>query len=317
MRYKTLFRVLVKVIGVALLAMATVTAAQSLPTILAELIDPQLGAMFGVGASRWYQFRTLWAPPLCTFLVEAGLGLYLLLGGKWLANIAIPSNRPYCGECGYELTKALSTTCPECGAPVERGEAEWAARALHATATIPAPPTAHETGPRVAGELTERMLLDAQVENLLVRTRALRVRLVVALVIAFALAVFSWGTSIDWGRSLGAVMIPVTGGLLALVLALPRLFRSNTRAHVRRTWGTSFPLRYAVELRDEGVWSKIGDLENLMPWSLVRAVTTETDRVTIHGPSLALPVLVEHCASQEAFSQARERALRLRVAARS
>ncbi|MBL9148506.1 MAG: zinc ribbon domain-containing protein [Phycisphaerae bacterium] len=317
MRYKTLFRVLVKVIGVALLAMAIVTAAETLPAIINELIDARMSTMFGIGGSTWMQIRTIWSGPLVTFLVEAGLGLYLLLGGKWLANIAIPNNRPYCGECGYELTKAQSTTCPECGAPVDPGEAEWAARALHATATIPAPMTTPETGPRVAGELTEGALLDAHVENLLVRTRALRVRLVVALVIGFVLAVFSWRTSIDWGRSLGVVMIPVTGGLVALVLALPRLFRSNTRAHIRRTWGRSFPLRYALELRDEGVWSKIGDLENQMPWSLVRAVTTADDRFTIHGPSLALPVLAEHCASPESFHHVRERALRLRVAAKS
>jgi uncharacterized paraquat-inducible protein A len=42
-------------------------------------------------------------------------GLYLFFGGKWIVNKAIPSNRPYCHECGYELTHARSNVCPECG----------------------------------------------------------------------------------------------------------------------------------------------------------------------------------------------------------
>jgi hypothetical protein len=43
------------------------------------------------------------------------IGLYLFFGGKWIVNRAIPGNRPYCQECGYELTRTQSDRCPECG----------------------------------------------------------------------------------------------------------------------------------------------------------------------------------------------------------
>jgi hypothetical protein len=49
--------------------------------------------------------------------LEAAIGLYLFFGGKWIANKAIPGNRPYCHECGYDLTQNSSGICPECGTP--------------------------------------------------------------------------------------------------------------------------------------------------------------------------------------------------------
>ncbi|MGB7157408.1 MAG: hypothetical protein WBD40_05045 [Tepidisphaeraceae bacterium] len=30
---------------------------------------------------------------------------------------AIPGNRPYCHECGYDLTNAVGHVCVECGTP--------------------------------------------------------------------------------------------------------------------------------------------------------------------------------------------------------
>ncbi|MCH8152160.1 MAG: hypothetical protein IH830_07290 [Planctomycetes bacterium] len=53
-------------------------------------------------------------------LIGCALGLYLFFGGKWVVNLCIPSNRPYCPECGYDLSKATSANCPECGVKLPR-----------------------------------------------------------------------------------------------------------------------------------------------------------------------------------------------------
>jgi predicted amidophosphoribosyltransferase len=47
----------------------------------------------------------------------AASGLYLFFGGKWIVDLAIPGNRPYCQECGYDLTGAHRDRCPECDTP--------------------------------------------------------------------------------------------------------------------------------------------------------------------------------------------------------
>ncbi len=49
------------------------------------------------------------------YLIQFVLGLYLLFSGEALVNLCIPSNRPYCPECGYELSESSQERCPECG----------------------------------------------------------------------------------------------------------------------------------------------------------------------------------------------------------
>ncbi|GMU20302.1 MAG: hypothetical protein AMXMBFR13_03990 [Phycisphaerae bacterium] len=44
-------------------------------------------------------------------------GLYLFFGGRWIVDKAVPANRPYCPECGYDLTAATRNRCPECDTP--------------------------------------------------------------------------------------------------------------------------------------------------------------------------------------------------------
>jgi hypothetical protein len=42
-------------------------------------------------------------------------GLYLFFDGRRVVDWAVPGNRPYCPECGYDLTAASGDVCPECG----------------------------------------------------------------------------------------------------------------------------------------------------------------------------------------------------------
>ncbi|MEE8154231.1 MAG: hypothetical protein V3T53_04645 [Phycisphaerales bacterium] len=123
MRHKTWFRLVLKAIGVLLIGFAASGVATLFTNVgyLAMYGDP-----FGVGGGRttnwiYWQFMS----PHVGDLVQLGLGLYLLFGGRWIADVAIPSNRPYCPECGYDIAEATGKCCPECGVQiVSRGTPE-------------------------------------------------------------------------------------------------------------------------------------------------------------------------------------------------
>jgi hypothetical protein len=105
MRYKTAFRLALRAVGV-------LTVAQSLPRLVVTLVALAL-SVHDIGyissSDRWY--LTASAQPILSIAV----GLYLFFRAEWIVNLAIPSNRPYCHECGYELTGNVSGVCPECG----------------------------------------------------------------------------------------------------------------------------------------------------------------------------------------------------------
>ncbi len=105
MKYKTLFRVLLKVVGVWLVVEGLGGVSWMMTRLMAP--DANLPFMFYAGQ-------------ISQSLVELGFGLYFFFGGQWIADLAIPGNRPYCHECGYDLSKVTREICPECGTTFRR-----------------------------------------------------------------------------------------------------------------------------------------------------------------------------------------------------
>jgi hypothetical protein len=114
MKYKTLFRLALRLVGILLIA-------ESLPWLVvgcaALALDVFTGGVFAAssGFISW-QFQNA-----VIHLLGGLTGLYLFFGGAWIVNRAIPSNRPYCPECGYEITGLPPEgLCPECGTAYRR-----------------------------------------------------------------------------------------------------------------------------------------------------------------------------------------------------
>jgi predicted RNA-binding Zn-ribbon protein involved in translation (DUF1610 family) len=107
MRYKTLFRAWLKVLGVYF----TLSSLAALISILVNTVRQLESGSVSIGAQMQSGL-----PQVFLFL----MGIYLFLGGGWIADLAMPSNRPYCHECGYEIGKSASANCPECGVRIIR-----------------------------------------------------------------------------------------------------------------------------------------------------------------------------------------------------
>ena len=98
MKYKTLFRMLLKAIGILVFI-------QGIGMFLSHVGYVTMGMVaFAVVGAVGGALQML-------------VGLYLFFGGKWIADKAIPGNRPYCHESGYDLTNAAGNLCAECGTP--------------------------------------------------------------------------------------------------------------------------------------------------------------------------------------------------------
>lgn len=118
MKHKTWFRLVLKAIGVLVIAFGA-------PQVFRELIGhARWGLSWGTAPSQMSSMSpadVIWhllsnSGP--DFLL-LGIGLYLLIGGERLVRFCIPSNRPYCADCGYDLSEQQGSICPECGVNVE------------------------------------------------------------------------------------------------------------------------------------------------------------------------------------------------------
>jgi hypothetical protein len=117
MKHKTWFRLALKIVGIYLLA-------RGVPALLnggATAIAGSMGFTYwGAGSGGGFDFATMIAMAVQMGLVgsflESAVGAYLVLGGGLLTNLMIPSNRPYCPDCGHELRSVSGVHCPECGA---------------------------------------------------------------------------------------------------------------------------------------------------------------------------------------------------------
>ena len=112
MKHKSWFRLVLKAIGIVLIGLG-------IPEILRH----------GTQYVRWYFMAAAgrgsvppWMPTwfdallvLLPGLVQVALGLVVLLRTHWIADWIIPSNRPYCPECGYDLSMNDGEHCTECG----------------------------------------------------------------------------------------------------------------------------------------------------------------------------------------------------------
>ena len=112
MKHKTWFRLVLKAIGIFLIATGTVGLLDSVSGALGRAVS--LG-----GAGYGYELLQLleWAlySGLVGSIARLAFGAYLLFGGAKLVNLCIPSNRPYCPHCGYDLRAVNDERCPECG----------------------------------------------------------------------------------------------------------------------------------------------------------------------------------------------------------
>ena len=121
MKYKTAFRLALRLIGLLLISL-------SLPALIGAMVPFFTNAwMEGASGSNLLEYLAM--EDSVTRALQCALGFYFLFGGRWIINRIIPSNRPYCHECGYEQTGLPAEgRCPECGTAYRRTEHETRVR---------------------------------------------------------------------------------------------------------------------------------------------------------------------------------------------
>jgi hypothetical protein len=117
MKHKTWFRLALKAMGVFFAIQGAVYTLANLPGFLMAVWNSFVSGISwgGVVDSFWQMSGLLYGVPMLA------AGLYLFFRGEWIVNKAIPSNRPYCPHCGYDLSRGGGTVCPECGVALPEG----------------------------------------------------------------------------------------------------------------------------------------------------------------------------------------------------
>lgn len=127
MKHRTWFRLALKAIGVLLIGYS-ISVVFHLAALLYELVvhgEAWLpGIHYAFGEVTIIEEIIWGALYMLQMLSPLLIGLYLVLGGKWLVNVAIPLDRPYCDKCGLDLSDATGTRCPECGSAIARTDSD-------------------------------------------------------------------------------------------------------------------------------------------------------------------------------------------------
>lgn len=118
MKYKTLFRLGLKMLGLFLIVEGAASIITSVSYALWEFYNftyppPQ---MLPYSSPRNIVLRPI--AGLTGVFFKIMIGYYFFRRGQWTVDRAIPSNRPYCPDCGYELTGMTNVRYPECGTPI-------------------------------------------------------------------------------------------------------------------------------------------------------------------------------------------------------
>ncbi len=117
MKHKTWFRLVLKAIGIFLLATGAVGVVDSVSRSVGTVIF--YGPFMPGGSGSSFDLQQMLAYALFNGVVggiaRLGIGAYLLFGAAKLVNLCIPSNRPYCPHCGYDVRGVGDDLCPECG----------------------------------------------------------------------------------------------------------------------------------------------------------------------------------------------------------
>lgn len=114
---KTLFRLLLKLLGVGLFTLGVGSLTQAIISVIA------ISQMMS-GTSNPYYRQEL--PRLVQPLIETAMGLYLFFGGEWVVQRVTPDNHPRCPKCQYDLSHSSSSVCPECGTALAAAGSETA-----------------------------------------------------------------------------------------------------------------------------------------------------------------------------------------------
>lgn len=117
MKYRTLFRLLLKVVGVLIVANHISALLYPIRAVLGVWTGNRstgCGCVPGIGGLLYDIIPTV---------LQVAVGLYLFFDGEWLVNKAIPRNPPFCFECGHDLT-GLEGHCPGCDTPFGPGDAQ-------------------------------------------------------------------------------------------------------------------------------------------------------------------------------------------------